>query len=124
VIIKCGIYDEELSDTSFFICHHCGMPVCEKHGWVVASDEAFAATIDIPTAFAEPAAAQTVATARGLQQTAVSALKQAKSMMQSVLTEPQPAMHCRDCVEKYHDKGVDKRHGWKETLPTTFSARG
>jgi hypothetical protein len=23
------------------VCHHCGMPVCEEHGWVLSADDAF-----------------------------------------------------------------------------------
>lgn len=40
--ITCGANGEDLDERQTSVCHHCGMPVCEKHGWVVASDDAFA----------------------------------------------------------------------------------
>ncbi|MEV6343779.1 hypothetical protein [Actinoplanes sp. NPDC051851] len=40
--IKCGINGEDLDESQIFLCHHCGMPVCELHGWIVAADDAFA----------------------------------------------------------------------------------
>lgn len=24
-----------------FVCHHCGVPVCENHGWIISPDDAF-----------------------------------------------------------------------------------
>ena len=117
MIIKCGIGDEELGDMSFSLCHHCGMPVCEKHGWVVASDDAFASVVD-PTSNLLVHTAPPARPGQGALQTAISLLRQVKSMTQSVVTVGQPAMHCRDCLDKYHGKGVDKRHGWKETPPS------
>jgi hypothetical protein len=42
VELKCGVHAERESDTRpIFVCHHCGMPVCEEHGWVVLADDAF-----------------------------------------------------------------------------------
>jgi hypothetical protein len=42
VKLKCGVHAESESDTRpIFVCHHCGMPVCEEHGWVVVADDAF-----------------------------------------------------------------------------------
>jgi hypothetical protein len=42
VKLKCGVHAERESDARpMFICHHCGMPVCEDHGWVVLADDAF-----------------------------------------------------------------------------------
>jgi hypothetical protein len=42
VKLKCGVHAERESETRpIFICHHCGMPVCEEHGWVVLADDAF-----------------------------------------------------------------------------------
>ncbi len=42
VMLKCGVHAERESETRpIFICHHCGMPVCEEHGWVVLADDAF-----------------------------------------------------------------------------------
>lgn len=40
--LKCGVHAERESQTRpIFVCHHCGMPVCEEHGWVVLADDAF-----------------------------------------------------------------------------------
>jgi hypothetical protein len=42
VKLKCGVHAERESATRpIFVCHHCGMPVCEEHGWVVLADGAF-----------------------------------------------------------------------------------
>jgi len=42
VELKCGVHAERESETRpIFVCHHCGMPVCEEHGWVVLDDDAF-----------------------------------------------------------------------------------
>jgi hypothetical protein len=42
VKLKCGVHAELESQTRpIFVCHHCGMPVCEEHGWVVVNDGAF-----------------------------------------------------------------------------------
>ena len=42
VKLKCGVHAERESETRpIFVCHHCGMPVCEEHGWVVLADGAF-----------------------------------------------------------------------------------
>lgn len=42
VELKCGVHAERESQTRpIFVCHHCGMPVCEEHGWVVLADDAF-----------------------------------------------------------------------------------
>lgn len=39
--VKCGEGAEDKDERWMFICHHCGMPVCDEHGWVVSSDDAF-----------------------------------------------------------------------------------
>jgi hypothetical protein len=41
MMLKCGLGGEEQSDQLIFVCHHCGMPVCDAHGWVVLADDAF-----------------------------------------------------------------------------------
>lgn len=42
VKLRCGVHAERESETRpIFVCHHCGMPVCEEHGWVVLADDAF-----------------------------------------------------------------------------------
>jgi len=38
--VKCG-NGEDIADLLIFVCHHCGMPVCEEHGWVLSADDAF-----------------------------------------------------------------------------------
>jgi hypothetical protein len=45
VKLKCGVHADRESETRpIFVCHHCGMPVCEEHGWVVSADDAFDAS--------------------------------------------------------------------------------
>lgn len=45
--ISCGVYGEPESDENpLYVCHHCGMPVCERHGWTVPADDAFHASDD------------------------------------------------------------------------------
>lgn len=40
--LKCGVHAEwETDSRPVFVCHHCGRPVCEEHGWVVLADDAF-----------------------------------------------------------------------------------
>jgi len=42
MILKCGVQnDEETRTHPIFVCHHCGMPVCENHGWTLSADDAF-----------------------------------------------------------------------------------
>jgi hypothetical protein len=42
VKLKCGVHAERESENRpIFVCHHCGMPVCEEHGWVIVVDDAF-----------------------------------------------------------------------------------
>ncbi len=42
VKLKCGVHAERETETRpIFVCHHCGLPVCEDHGWVVLADDAF-----------------------------------------------------------------------------------
>ena len=53
--VTCGVNGEsETPEHPMFACHHCGMPVCEQHGWVVTADGAFAdegdATTKVPRA--------------------------------------------------------------------------
>ncbi|GAB2613349.1 hypothetical protein Aab01nite_69470 [Paractinoplanes abujensis] len=83
--VKCGINGEDLDEPQIFLCHHCGMPVCEQHGWVVAADDAFAGPATL-VSLVEPVSRE---------------------------TGPQPAMHCRNCSDRFH-KSAQKRHGWAE----------
>jgi len=82
--LTCGVRGEaESEDHEIFVCHHCGMPVCERHGLVVSTDEAFH---DSPEARED--------SDRATQNPGLRA-----------------AMHCPGCAEKYH-RGARKRHGW------------
>ncbi|GIF78556.1 hypothetical protein [Asanoa siamensis] len=100
--VNCGINGESRHVNQIFLCHHCGMPVCDEHGWVVAVDDAFAANSESSSALP----AQAIA-ARFTLRTAESA--------------PRPAMHCRDCVERFH-KGAQRRHGWADPGPAAAAA--
>jgi hypothetical protein len=71
------------------VCHHCGKPICEQHGWVVSADEAF-----------DDSAKES---SKRVQQSAV----------QSAKRVPQPAMHCKQCVDDQH-KGASKHPGWAD----------
>jgi hypothetical protein len=83
--LTCGVRGEtESEDHEIFVCHHCGMPVCERHGWVVSADDAFH---DPPEARDE---GRRTAGKPG----------------------PRAAMHCPGCVDKYHPRIADKHHGW------------
>lgn len=46
--VNCGINGEDLRGRPVLLCHHCGMPVCQEHGRVVAADAAFAGTATAP----------------------------------------------------------------------------
>jgi hypothetical protein len=42
--ISCGVNGEPwTAENPLYLCHHCGMPVCLKHGRIIGTDEAFAA---------------------------------------------------------------------------------
>jgi len=41
MILKCGVNGEDREDRLIYVCHHCGMPTCEDHGWIVSADDAF-----------------------------------------------------------------------------------
>ena len=43
--VSCGVNGEPWTDENpLFLCHHCGMPVCLRHGKIIGSDEVFAPT--------------------------------------------------------------------------------
>jgi hypothetical protein len=45
VKVSCGVNGEPWTDENpLFLCHHCGMPVCLRHGKIIGSDEVFAAS--------------------------------------------------------------------------------
>jgi hypothetical protein len=84
-----------------FACHHCGKPVCEQHGWVVSADDAF----------------DDSAEDRGR--------RVPQATLQSAKRVPQPAMHCKQCVDKDH-KNASKHPGWvdpKEAQRAAAQAR-
>ncbi|GAA2632947.1 hypothetical protein GCM10010399_76650 [Dactylosporangium fulvum] len=119
--VNCGINGESRHVSQIFLCHHCGMPVCEEHGWVVVADDAFADSAAAPSALpvapvppgptAHPAAAPPPG-----QLPPQPALRIAA-------TVPRPAMHCRDCVDRFH-KGAPKRHGWADPRPQAVGQPG
>jgi hypothetical protein len=118
MILKCGINGETRDDDQIFVCHHCGMPVCEEHGWVVGSDDAFADS----TGAQSPAAPLPAFVPPQIRRAAGSVTRDlAGPVRRAVTPTPRPAMHCRDCVERFH-KGAPKRHGWSEPRPVTRSA--
>jgi hypothetical protein len=105
--VKCGINGESRHVSQIFLCHHCGMPVCEEHGWVVVVDDAFADTAVAPSVPAGPLAAPN--------------LPYPAPVPRIAATVPRPAMHCRDCMEQFH-KGAPKRHGWADPRPQPAGA--
>jgi hypothetical protein len=87
MILTCGVRGEaEAKDHPIFVCHHCGMPVCASHGWVVPSDDAFHDSRDT----------------RVNRDTASKPGSRA-------------AMHCPRCADKYHPRASDKHHEWDVT---------
>jgi hypothetical protein len=41
--VICGVNSEpETNNNPIFVCHHCGMPICQQHGWILTADDAFA----------------------------------------------------------------------------------
>jgi hypothetical protein len=84
--VTCGVNSEaETNVHPMFACHHCGMPICEQHGWVVTADDAFDDGSGRRTrdgAYAGPFMSRA-------------------------------AMHCPKCADDYH-KGMDRHHGWTD----------
>ena len=72
-----------------FACHHCGKPVCEQHGWVVSADDAFDDSAEDP--------------GRRVPQ----------AIPPSAKRVPQPAMHCKQCVDENHPR-ASKHAGWMD----------
>jgi hypothetical protein len=86
--LKCTVDGKsESSDRLIFACHHCGKPVCEQHGWVVSADGAFDDSAEDLGRRVPQAASQ------------------------SARRVPQPAMHCKQCVDEHHQK-ASKHPGW------------
>lgn len=100
--LKCTVDGrQELPDHPIFACHHCGKPVCEQHGWVVSADSAFDDSAED--------------LGRRVPQTA----------LQSAKRVPQPAMHCKQCVDEHHPR-ASKHPGWvdpKEAQRAAAQAR-
>lgn len=96
MILTCGVRGEpETEDHPVFVCHHCGMPVCEQHGWVVSADGAF---------FDPPESRDNAAKKEGK-------------------AGPRAAMHCPGCLDKYHSRVLDKRHGWADRRRARLNPR-
>jgi hypothetical protein len=114
--VKCGINGETLTEQQLFVCHHCGMPVCEEHGWVVTADDAFADSASAPTRLPEGSAPRPTLLAgmsvptlmAGIPAPIAALLNRSARGSASV---PRPAMHCRECADRYH-KGAARGHGW------------
>lgn len=119
--VRCGVNGEALGESQLSLCHHCGMPVCEQHGWVVVSDDAFAGSAEavtplpaapappVPAVLAPPVPAAPPAGA------AVPARGLVGSVLRAV-TAPVAAMHCRDCADKFHG-GAARRQSWSGNPP-------
>ena len=42
--VSCGVNGEPWTvENPLYLCHHCGMPVCLRHGRIIGSDDAFGA---------------------------------------------------------------------------------
>jgi hypothetical protein len=87
--VTCGVNSEaETAARPMFVCHHCGMPVCGQHGWVVTADDAF-----------DDGSSQR---SRGTWDTSGPSSR--------------AAMHCPKCADDFH-KGLDRHHGWGDPRP-------
>lgn len=92
--VTCGVNSEaETGVHPMYVCHHCGMPVCEQHGWVVTVDDAFGDG----------------SSQRSRDATDISTLA------------PRAAMHCPKCADEFH-KGTDRHHGWTDSRPQSARA--
>lgn len=81
--VTCGVNSEaETPGHRMYVCHHCGMPVCELHGWIITADDAFN---------------------DGSGQRSHRTWDIAASLSRA-------AMHCPKCADDWH-KGADRRHG-------------
>ena len=85
--LKCVQGDPE-GEVPIFVCHHCGKPVCEKHGLVVSADDAFSG----PSTSVTPAAID-------------------DAFNDSNRPGPRAAMHCTECATKYH-QSAPKHSYW------------
>jgi hypothetical protein len=87
--LKCTVDGRpEAADHLISVCHHCGRPLCEEHGWVVSADDAFDESGEEPDS-----------------RTPQSAVAKPK--------HPQPAMHCKQCVDENHPRAY-KHPGWAD----------
>jgi hypothetical protein len=85
--VTCGVNSEaETLAHPMSACHHCGMPVCEQHGWVVAADDAF-----------DDANSQ-----------------RSRDANDTSAPVSRAAMHCPKCADEFH-KGADRHHYWTDT---------
>lgn len=87
--LKCTVDGRpEDRDHVISVCHHCGRPICEQHGWVVSADDAFDDSGEEPD-----------------RRTPQSAVHPAK--------RPQSAIHCKQCVDKDHPR-ARSHPGWTD----------
>jgi hypothetical protein len=100
--LKCTVDGRsESRGQPIFACHHCGKPVCEQHGWVVSADNAFDDSAEDQGRRAPQAT------------------------LQSGKRMPQPAVHCKQCVDEHHAR-ASKHPGWvdpKEAQRAAAQAR-
>ncbi|GAA0726976.1 hypothetical protein GCM10010199_39020 [Dactylosporangium roseum] len=120
--VNCGINGESRHVSQIFLCHHCGMPVCAEHGWVVVSDDAFAGTAAAPSALPVPPVRPVPPVPPGPPANPAPA-PPPEPALRIAATVPRPAMHCRDCVDRFH-KGAPKRHGWADPRPQVVGRPG
>jgi hypothetical protein len=123
--LKCTVDGtRESEDRPIFVCHHCGRPLCEEHGWVVIADDAFDGSAEdpgrrMPTAVAylrEQARRAAERLAKQARKATVYLAGQLRIPQLTLLFPeqvPQRAMHCKQCLDENHP-GTFKRHGWSE----------
>jgi hypothetical protein len=88
--LKCTVDGRpEAADHVISVCHHCGRPVCEQHGWVVSVDEAFDDSAED------------------------SGRREPQDAARTAKRVPQPAMHCKQCVDKDHPR-AQKHPRWAD----------
>lgn len=92
--VTCGVNSEdETAGHPMFTCHHCGMPVCEQHGWVVTADDAF-----------DDGSGQRSRDTRD---------KRSRDTGDTRTAVSRAAMHCPKCVDDFH-KGLDRHRQWED----------
>ena len=94
--VTCGVNSEaETADHEMFACHHCGMPVCEQHGWIVTADDAFDDGVS----------------------------QRSHGTWDIGTPVSRAAMHCPKCADDFH-RGADRHHGWMDSWQQQASYGG